>query len=195
MKFFELANRHWPISYKETRTFACYYYGYYLVPALLCKYFHGHLNVLVVFWSGLGIYLIVVWYFLLARKSCFALFLFLIVGVPQLFINVIPFYDSVIIQQYKLYFLGFAQGLLWQPHQCIPAELLAALIMHFVSADLRYSLMFFLVCSCLAWGPFVFVGGLGVIFLTFVTRSFQSEGTWTVSKYWSRWDWLSFVYT
>ncbi|ACT94566.1 hypothetical protein [Dyadobacter fermentans] len=193
-KFFELANQPWPISYGEAGTFACYYYGYYLVPALLYKFFPGHLNWLVIIWSGLGIYLILIWYFLLFRRRLLAVSLFLLGGVPYLFFNAIPFYHGAIIQQHKLYFLGFAQAMLWQPHQCIPAALLAAVMIHTTSFKLRYGLVCFLACSCLVWGPFVSLGTLGIIFPAFIFEWVRGKGGCLLYKYWEKTDVLSFIY-
>jgi hypothetical protein len=84
-KFYDLFKNEWPTYFPEIGQYACYYFGYYLVPSLFSKMYGELLPSVLVLWTFVGYALGISWIYLLLDKSVIAILVFfLIKGIRQL---------------------------------------------------------------------------------------------------------------
>jgi hypothetical protein len=76
-KFNDLYKSEWPLYFSGVDRYACYYFGYYLIPSVLSK-LSGHLlPVIFVGWTFLGFLLGLSWIYLLINRSKWLVLVFL----------------------------------------------------------------------------------------------------------------------
>ena len=130
-KFYDLFKNPWPIYFKEADTFGCYYWGFYLVPALISKMV-GHLSVAAFFlWTYLGLLAGVTLAFVILGKNIYKLLLFFFLGGLGHTVKVIFGILSGLGFEHPIVFIevwNLLNQLLWAPNQMIPTLLIASLI-------------------------------------------------------------------
>ena len=72
-KYFDLYHQSWPIYFPEVEQYACYYFGYFLVPSFLSKIYGELLPSLLIVWTFLGYALGLSWIYLLLHRSAIAM--------------------------------------------------------------------------------------------------------------------------
>jgi len=149
-KFYELYLYKWPILIKERQSFSCYYYGYYLVPALLSKIFGDLSVVTIIIYTWLGIWLGLLWiYLLLFRKLWLVALLIMSGGIIFSFeiASLALFHESI---SYNPLLSLFIQSL-YVPNQLIAALITTGLFLYY-SKDYRIS--FYAITLSFFWGVF-----------------------------------------
>lgn len=72
-KYFDLYQKSWPIYFPEVDQYACYYFGYFLVPSFLSKIYGELLPSVLIIWSFLGYALGLSWIYLLLHRNAMAM--------------------------------------------------------------------------------------------------------------------------
>jgi hypothetical protein len=156
-KFYDLTTNPWPIYFEGADTFGCYYWGFYLVPALIGK-LTGQLSVTAIFlWTYFGVLLGITMAFILLKKSVTKLVLFLIIGgightvkvVFGLLTGIGFARPDVFIEVWNL-----LNQLLWAPNQLIPTLLLVSLLYYEGILQRNILSCFFPLTLVLIWSVF-----------------------------------------
>ncbi|MCE6991367.1 hypothetical protein [Dyadobacter sp. CY323] len=185
-KYYDLFKNRWPIFFEEKQRYACYYFGYYLVPALISKWI-GHVSVLALFcWTWLGFGLGVAWVLALLKENKFLLVLFPFVGGIFLFplailngwfgaFNELPYFSTV----WSL----FDQSR-WVPNQIVPCLIVSGILLHDCFYKNRPNDSFFSITQTFLWAIFpaiIFLLALGLIQLRKKMQGvFSKESIWTI---------------
>lgn len=156
-RYNDLYLNNWPIYFPEKGRFACYYFGFFLVPALFSKITH-ELSISALFlWTSLGFCLGLHWIFALINKNKFLLLIFLLIG--WLGHPVTVFLSRVWSQEvYSFPFFLDIWSVLLQitnvPNQVIPTLIACGILMHdtFIRKAFRDS--FFPITLCFIWCVF-----------------------------------------
>lgn len=131
-KLYTLYSYKWPIILPEVNTFLCYYWGTFLVPALLSKFSNEFLPLYSTLWTFIGCYLCIFWFYINLNKRGYLLIVFLCLGG---------------LSGYVIYFFGdpetnFLFGILLNanylqllivPNQFIPTFLIAGIFIYVVA--------------------------------------------------------------
>ncbi|MFN8343963.1 MAG: hypothetical protein U0X91_03110 [Spirosomataceae bacterium] len=155
-KFYDLFQSDWPLYFEEVDRYACYYFGYYFVPALLSKWI-GELSLFSLFiWSWVGVFMLTAWiYFLTDKKIGRVIIVLAIGGVSE---NV-----KWLLAQLNGTDLLFSsemgpavitplfQQLRWAPNQVIAALMTASVLLYSLLWEKRYEKAFFSSCLCTVW--------------------------------------------
>ena len=149
-KFYELFLHKWPILIKERQSFSCYYYGYYLVPALLSKIFGDLSVVTIIIYTWLGIWLGLIWiYLLLFRKLWLVVLLIMSGGIIFSFelASLALLHASI---SYNPLLSLFIQSL-YVPNQVVAALITTGLFLYYIK---DYSISFYAITLSFFWGVF-----------------------------------------
>lgn len=79
-KYYDLVTNKWPLFFSDKNRFACYYFGYYLVPAFIAKAMHTCSMAGLFVWSAFGFFLGTAWAYCLVDKRKALLSLFVCFG-------------------------------------------------------------------------------------------------------------------
>ncbi|NIJ53248.1 hypothetical protein [Dyadobacter arcticus] len=171
-KFYDLFKNPWPTYFPEKRQYACYYFGYFIVPAAISKVL-GHLSVTALLaWTVLGYWLALQWLYLLLRNRKLLIVLFLFLGgvghlvkvAFYLFMTSEPFHVATF---YSEIWSIFDQSI-WVTSQIIPILLLSSILIYDAFITDRVEDMFLPITLCFLWAIFpsiIFVLLFGIIFL------------------------------
>lgn len=151
----------WPFQYKNAGQYPCYYFGYYLVPALITKLFSTSVaSVIWVIWASIGMFLsLALTYLLVQKKIVIVLAAFVCSGgyAMAFFLN-----QKTIVSPYlispspeKLYYVAYAafDNTLWVPNQIIPSILSIVILLLCVELKNYVVPACILACSFF-WAPF-----------------------------------------
>ncbi len=139
-KFYDLYKNSWPTYFTEVDSYACYYFGYFLVPSFLGKVF-GHLSPFVIYlWTFIGFFLGLSWVYLLINRSKFGLFAFfwlrgigyiIHLASRELHLGDIPIYRPVI--------NGLVQQASYAPNQLLGTLIVTCIMVHdvFIKKEIR----------------------------------------------------------
>lgn len=173
-KFYDLFKNPWPIFFEEKGRYACYYFGYYLIPALVSKLL-SQLSVPAIFlWTWLGLGLGIAWVFLLIGKNKFLLFVFpFLGGFCLLAVKILNLlfgsFDDLF---YFLTMWSLYDQSLWVPNQVIPILIVSGIVVYDCFYNNKIYDSFFPITLCFIWAIFpsiimVFLYGLTLIFSKF----------------------------
>jgi hypothetical protein len=131
-KFFDLFKNSWPIYFREKEQFACYYFGYYLAPALVCKLI-GRMSELPLFlWTWAGFLLGLTWVYVIAGRSILMTAIFPFIGglcvFPVKILHLLSGFFPDIVYFSTIWSL-YDQSL-WVPNQVIPSLILAGVFIY-----------------------------------------------------------------
>lgn len=171
-KFYDLYKNPWPTYFPEKGKYACYYFGYFMVPAAISKLL-GHLSIgALLLWSVLGLWLSVAWLYILLRKQKSLILLFLFLGgtghlAKVLFYQVFTQYSFHIATFYSEIWALYDQSL-WVTNQIIPIILVCSIIVYDAFVRDRFEESFFPVTLTFLWAIFpsiIFVVLLAILFI------------------------------
>ncbi|MDQ6477313.1 hypothetical protein [Dyadobacter sp. LHD-138] len=130
-KFYDLSNNAWPVYFKGVDTFGCYYWGFYLIPALVGKLTGQISEVAIFLWTYWGILMGVTMTYILVKKDVLRLLLFFLIGGIGHTVKVLFGIIAGVGFTHPIVFIevwNMLNQLLWAPNQFIPSMLLVALI-------------------------------------------------------------------
>ncbi|TDE18330.1 hypothetical protein [Dyadobacter psychrotolerans] len=183
-KFYELFLNKWPITFDKKETFACYYYGYYLVPGLLFKIVGDLSIVVIVAYTCLGIFLGLIWLYLLLFRNLYAVVAFLLCGGVLFSLKLIS---------YSLFQTSFGNNPLFSlfyqsiyvPNQTIPALICSGMFLFYLK---DYRLSFYPITLAFYWGVFpalllILVFGIYFLYDFFINNKRFSPGDFAINYF------------
>jgi hypothetical protein len=176
-KLYDLFKNNWPIYFEGADTFGCYYWGFYLVPALISKLIGG-LSVTAFFmWAFLGIFLGVMWVFALVKQNVLRLLLFFCIGGMGHTVKVLYGLISGFGFDHPIVFIevwNMLNQLLWAPNQFIAALLIASLVYYDGVIGRKVFVCFFPLTLGLIWSVFpTIVMGFILLFIWLYLSGFR----------------------
>jgi len=181
-KFYDLYMHQWPILFPEKGTFSCYYYGYYLIPALFFKLVGGISVSFIVCYTFLGIWLGLIWLYLLLFRNILILSVFILCGG-------ILFSSELI--SLALFRFSFSYNPVWSlffqsiyvPNQIISVLIAAGIFLYYIR-DYRWS--FYLITLTFYWGVFpaavlTLIFGINFIIDLFLNKKLPRLQTLTIN--------------
>ncbi len=156
-KFYDLYKNDWPLYFQDVDRYACHYFGYYLVPSLISRWF-GHLLPMVwVIWTCLGFFLGLSWIYVLIGKNKSLLIIFLFVrGIGQLIIFIFnklgdgdinpPIYNPSV--------RSIFEQSVYAPNQVIPAVIVCGILIYDFVIRRKEEESFFVITLAFIWGVF-----------------------------------------
>jgi hypothetical protein len=158
-KFYDLYKSDWPLYFEDIDRYACYYFGYYLVPAFISKLL-GELSLIALFiWSWIGIFILIVWIYFLTDKKIRTVFVVLSIGgvsgslkwllaklqgVEIIYTSEIgPAIITPLFHQMR-----------WAPNQVIACLITCSIVLYSLFWENKYHKAFFSICLCLIWCVF-----------------------------------------
>lgn len=155
-KFYDLYKSDWPLYFEEVDRYACYYFGYYLVPAFISKMV-GELSLITLFiWSWMGVFILVVWIYFLTGKKIGTIFMVLSIGGVSSTLKwllaklrgVEIIYTSEI---GPAVITPLFQQLRWAPNQLIACLITTSIVLYSLFWENKYYKAFFSICLCFIW--------------------------------------------
>jgi hypothetical protein len=156
-KYYTLYNQSWPVMFKENSRYACHYFGFFLVPALISKGFGELSGIALYVWASIGLFLGICWIFIFTGKSYISFVLFLSLGgighlmkvlllrVLDLNYYVPPFFTEIWPVLYQTQ---------WAPNQLIPVIIVSCILFHDFTFTGRPERSFLAVIAIFIWGIF-----------------------------------------
>ncbi len=172
-KFYDLYKSNWPLYFEEVDRYACYYFGYYLVPAFISKIL-GELSLLTLFiWSWAGIFVLITWIYFLTNKKFINIFIVLSIGgvsgnlkwLLAKLKGVEIIYTSEV---GPAIITPLFQQLRWAPNQVIPCLITTSILLYSLFWENKYHKAFFSICLCFIWCIFPTL----LLFILFAVISF-----------------------
>lgn len=134
-KFYELYKYDWPLRIPARGPVVGYYYGYYIVPALVSKAI-GHFSEAAIFcWTILGISLGICWLYLTLGHRFRYILLVLTLGdfahvCCSLFSKILHFHYPF--EEFGIEMWSNFENLFWVPNQIIPSMIIGGMLVHCV---------------------------------------------------------------
>ncbi|MCE7071223.1 MULTISPECIES: hypothetical protein [Dyadobacter] len=156
-KYYTLFNHSWPVLFKANGRYACHYFGFFLVPALISKMLGELSGIALYLWASLGLFLGFCWIFIFTGKSYLSLVLFLSLGGIGHLVKVVtlrliglnyhvpPFFTEIWPVLYQ------AQ---WAPNQLIPIIIVSSILFHDYVYLKKPERSFLAVIAIFIWGIF-----------------------------------------
>ncbi len=170
-KYYTLYNQSWPVTFKENGRYACHYFGFFLVPALISKGLGEPSGIALYLWASVGLFIGICWFFIFTSKSYLSLIFFLSLGgvghvTKVLFLRAIglnyhvpPFFTEIWPVLYQTQ---------WAPNQLIPIIIVSCILFNDYVYVKKPEKSFLAVISIFIWGIFpsiVFVVIFGVLII------------------------------
>lgn len=156
-KFYDLYKNDWPLYFKDVDRYACYYFGYYLVPSFISKW-SGHLLPMVwVLWTCFGFFLGLSWIYVLINKNKSLLVVFLFIrGIGQLIILVFNKLSAgnINLPIYNPSIRSVFEQSIYAPNQVIPAVIVCGIVVHDLVCRKKEEESFFVITLAFIWGVF-----------------------------------------
>lgn len=182
IKLYDLYKNPWPTYFPELGQYACYYFGYYIVPAAISKLL-GYLSEgVLIAWTVAGYWLALMWLYMLVRKRLSGVMLVLFLGGVGHLLKVI-FY--LIFTQYNYHTPPFYLEIWalfdqsrWVTNQVIPIIIITSILLYDLFTGKKPVYSFFPITLCFIWAIFpgiVFVLLYGVLMIQyyFIDRKTQ----------------------
>ncbi|SKC13922.1 hypothetical protein [Dyadobacter psychrophilus] len=178
-KFYDLFKNNWPIYFPEVDRYACYYYGYYLLPAFTSKIYGQLLPSVFVFWTFLGFFLGFAWVLLLVGQSRLMLLLFLFMrGVGQLIFSALKLLN--LSQIHAPIFNPSIRSIFEQnaftPNQVIPSLIGSGILLYDFIYRKKIDETFFVVILVFVWAVFPALSLLAVFGAVFIHKYVLNDG-------------------
>ncbi|MFN8348450.1 MAG: hypothetical protein U0X91_25835 [Spirosomataceae bacterium] len=174
-KFYDLYKSDWPLYFRETGRYACYYFGYYLIPSFISK-LSGELCLPALFiWSWAGVFIVTVWLYFLTDKKIGNIFIVLSVGGLSSHLKwlltklrgVEVIYSS---EMGPAVITPLFHQLRWAPNQVIACLIASSLLLYSLFWEKKYTKAFFAICLCSIWCIFPTL----VLFIVFAGFAFYA---------------------
>jgi hypothetical protein len=178
-KFYDLYKHDWPIYFSEVGRYATYYFGYYLVPALLSKWAGVLLPTLIVLWTLVGFFLSLLWLNLLLKGNLLLLLLFFFMrGTGQL-VNYLLHFTSLDLQRPPV-FVPSVRSVFEQstfvPNQLIPVLICCGMLVYGLINRKKNDDLFFVITLMFIWGVFPAISTLAIFGILTVHRFLFRDG-------------------
>ena len=156
-KLYDLYKNDWPLYFKDVDRYACYYFGYYLVPAFLSKW-AGHLLPMVwILWTCFGFFLGLSWIYILMNRNKLLLVVFLFVrGIGQSIIFVFNKLDvdKINVPIYNPSIRSVFEQSIYAPNQVIPTVIVCGIVVYDWIHRKKEEESFFVITLTFIWGVF-----------------------------------------
>lgn len=187
-KLKDLYEKPWPFQYTDVKSYPCYYFGYYLVPAFLAKLVN-HVRILSMMWAASGMFLVLAWtYLLINKKSLVYLSIFLLFGglyttgnhIFELIIGKITLADLYWsdfkpMSEAFLIYMPLYLSSVWVPNQFLPS----CLAMGYIAFEIFYEKKGFksvaIVPLLAIWAPFSALSICLIISGIFIFSNFKNN--------------------
>lgn len=196
--YHDLLNIAWPVqSVLENETYyLVYYFGYYIVPAIVGKIFNSYLaleiTAIIQAFLGLNLFFIII-SIITGKKNIFLICLVFILW------GGLDIYGNLIFKQgysetfgefpewwagaSNFQFTGFTDLLYWVPQHAMGGWLCTALCLLFLQNNVL-RIMPLIAAISLAWSPFVCIGLLPMLLVSFISQQgFKQKIEWCLSRY------------
>ena len=188
-KFYELFKYSWPIRIPLDGPVISYYYGYYVVPALISKWLGGISETVIFIWTYLGFFLGLAWVYLaLNKKIIFAILALSVGDTPHLLKSI--FY-KLFGRLYEFGDFGIEswsnfENSLWVPNQVIPTLIIGGMFVYILKNRLELEYMVLPVALTFWWAVFpAFTSGLLIAILVirkWILAKFQLNWIQVITK-------------
>ncbi len=177
-KFYDLFKNPWPTYFAEVDRYACYYFGYYLVPAAFAKLIGQLTPVSIYLWTALGYFLGFSWLYLLLNRRKWLLFAFFwIRGIGYILYLFFQKTQWLQIPIYRPVINGLIQHASYVPNQFLGTLIITTMLLHEIFIDKRIDRMAFPITLNFIWGVFPTIT-LTLIYLGIVIRHYGGGGRW-----------------
>lgn len=135
VKFYALFREQWPLVDRGSDALYSYYFGFYLVPALLFKLVGVMSPTIMIIWTWIGLSLGLLWInSILNGKLWLVLIVFFTGDIVHFFVVALKIlnihaYDYV---GFRIGFWSAYENFLWAPNQVIPSTLLAGMLTYLI---------------------------------------------------------------
>jgi len=157
VKFYDLYKNDWPIYFPEVDRFACYYFGYYLVPSFISKMYGQLLPVIFAFWTAIGFFLGLAWVYILIKKSKILLLFFMLMrGTGQLVILILNWLHLTHLKVpiFNPSVRSIFDQSTFAPNQIIPALIGSGILLYDFLNRRKIEETFFIITLLFVWGVF-----------------------------------------
>ena len=157
VKFYELSTNLWPVSIPVSGPAVSYYYGYYVVPALVFKLIGGINEGVIFLWTLTGFFLGVAWLYLVLESKVVYVLLCLCIGdIPTL---VAPIFQKLGVNPPAQNGVGLSTwslmaNLVWVPNQVIPTLIVGGMLVYWLKTKSDIEKMTFPIALSLWWAVF-----------------------------------------
>jgi hypothetical protein len=196
--YFDLMQTPWPVQtlFENQPYYLVYYFAYYLVPAALGKIFGSYLvlEIASIVQAYLGLSLLLLVLSMISHKKN----IFLICLIFIFWAGLDVFGNMIFQQDYSKKFgefpewwagashfqyTGFTDLLYWVPQHALGGWLSTVLCIFFLQKQ-QYKIIPFLVGLSLAWSPFVCVGLLPILLVSFARQlDYRAKIEWCLTRY------------
>ncbi|WP_439556425.1 hypothetical protein [Dyadobacter sp.] len=163
-KFYELFKYDWPIRIPQDGPVISYYYGYYVVPALIFKWLGGINEAVIFIWTAIGFFLGLAWVYLALNKNIvFALLATAVGDTPHVIKTVFYKFTHM---WYEMGDFGLEswsnfENLLWVPNQVIPTLMIGGMFVYLLKNKLDIEYIVLPIALTFWWAVFpAFTSGL-----------------------------------
>lgn len=156
-KFYELYSSDWPLKLTSSNVNISYYFGYYLVPALIFKFIGGVNEGVVFIWNWLGLFLGLLWLYIVLNKNKFLIIIVLCIGGLTHFVASLLRIFSLKIYNYRDFGVelwSVFENLFWAPNQAIPSLILGGIFAYILSRKLDLTTIIFPIFLSFWWAIF-----------------------------------------
>jgi len=184
-KLNDITKSDFPIYFKSANSYATYYFGYYIPPGLIIKYFNlQQYSIAYLIWTALGIFLGLGLLFVCINQSLKKLLsIFLFGGVFPFASSLINYFDrplKLITSGYEPYtkmrlsFLSLMGNFVYVPNQIIPVLIVTPIVLFDLSKR-NYIRPIFPISLTIFWSPFPFLGLLVLNGCTLLVNEYKSS--------------------
>lgn len=154
-KFYDLYKNPWPTYFQEIDRYACYYFGYFLVPSFIAKCI-GQLHPLIIyFWTVIGYFLGFAWLYLLIDRNKAGLFAFFwFRGIGYILCLALQKTNLINIPVFRPVINGLVQQSMYAPNQFLGTWIVTCILIYdaFLKRQLKESV--FPITLVVIWGVF-----------------------------------------
>jgi len=157
VKFYELYLTSWPLVDQKSDSIISYYFGYYVVPAVIFKMFGGVSGIVMIAWAWAGLFLGLLWISSILKGKIWLLPVVICAGdLVHFFVSSLKLL-SIDLYHYKDFRIGFwsaYESFFWAPNQVIPALLLAGMLVYMIEHETDLLKMVFPISLSFWWAVF-----------------------------------------
>ncbi|WP_254411796.1 hypothetical protein [Dyadobacter diqingensis] len=184
-KFYDLYKNPWPTYFPEVGRYACYYFGYYLVPSFLGKITGDLSPSFIYFWSVLGYFLGFSWVYLLIGRKKVGLFAFLwFRGIGYVLCLALQKSHIMNIPLYRPVINGIVQQSSYAPNQFLGTLIVTCILIHDVFVRKEFKEIWFPITLVFIWSVFPSIS-LSIIYLIVWVRHFIIKQNYMTLCNWS----------
>ena len=179
-KFYDLYKSEWPLYFSGIDRYACYYFGYYLIPSFLSKISGQLVPMIFVAWTFIGFLLGMSWIYILINKNKWLILVFLMMrGTGKLVVFILG--KLHIIQIDVPAFSPVIRSIFDQstfvPNQIIPALITCGVFAHDYFKRKAVDESFFVITLAFVWAIFPAMT-LMLVYLTALIYKYLIENSW-----------------